>query len=75
MGANVPYYVNVIPTVFVSVANPYHLLDAPRVKTYINTYESGETVLNVLLDKLEGKSKFKGVNPIDPFCGKWDTKL
>jgi len=28
-----------------------------------------------LVQKLMGLSAFKGTNPVDPFCGKWDTKL
>lgn len=75
MGANCPQYINVVPTVFISVENPYHLLDVPRVKTFINTYCSADTVLEALLNKLVGRSEFKGVNPVDPFCGKWDARL
>jgi beta-N-acetylhexosaminidase len=75
MGANVPIYGASVPTIFISVENPYHLLDVPRVKTYINTYSSTDTVLNSLIDKLMGRSEFKGKSPIDAFCGKWDTKL
>lgn len=75
MGANVPSYINVIPTIFISVENPYHLIDVPRVKTFINTYSSHDLVLNQLVDKLMGRSKFKGVSPIDAFCDRWDTKL
>lgn len=75
MGSNVPIYMNSIPTIFISLENPYHLLDVPRVKTYINTYCSSDTVLDSLIKKLEGKSKFYGVSPVDAFCGKWDTKL
>lgn len=75
MGANVPTYIHSIPTVFVSLENPYHLLDAPRVKTYINTYGSSNEILDCLIDKLMGKSHFKGTSPVDAFCGKWDTKL
>ena len=75
MGANVPTYVNSVPTIFVSLENPYHLLDVPRVKTYINTYGSTDTILDSLVQKLTGKSEFKGVSPVDAFCGKWDTHL
>lgn len=75
MGANVPIHIKSVPTVFISVENPYHLIDVPRVRTYINTYGSQDAVLDALLDKLEGKSAFKGVSPSDPFCGKWDTRL
>lgn len=75
MGANVPIFVETVPTVFVSIENPYHLIDAPRVKTFINTYASTDTMLEALMDKLTGRSAFKGTNPVDPFCGMWDTKL
>ncbi len=75
MGSDVPIYVNSVPTVFISLENPYHLLDVPRVKTYINTYGSSDTVLEKLMDKLMGRSPFKGTSPVDPFCGKWDTRL
>lgn len=75
MGANVPIYMTRIPTVFVSVENPYHLLDVPRVRTFINAYHSNDETLNAIIEKLMGNSVFKGTNPVDPFCGKWDTKL
>lgn len=75
MGANVPIYMTCVPTIFISVGNPYHLLDAPRVRTYINTYHSTEVVLQALVDKLVGRSEFKGKSPVDAFCGMWDTHL
>lgn len=75
MGANVPVYMEVIPTIFISVENPYHLIDVPRVKTYINTYSSNDHVLEALINKLVGRSEFKGVSPVDAFCGMWDTRL
>jgi len=75
MGANVPIYMTKVPTIFISVENPYHLLDVPRVRTFINTYNSTDVVLDALLDKLTGRSEFKGKSPVDAFCGMWDTKL
>ena len=75
MGANVPVYIASIPTIFISLENPYHLLDVPRIKTFINTYNSSDTVLDTLVNKLIGRSSFKGTSPVDPFCGKWDTRL
>jgi beta-N-acetylhexosaminidase len=75
MGLDVPKFINDIPTAFVSVDNPYHLQDVPRVKTFINGYTSSEYVVEALVDKLLGKSPFKGINPIDPFCGYWEAKL
>ena len=75
MGANVPAYMQQIPTIFISVENPYHLLDVPRVKTFINAYNSCDANLYAIINKLMGRSEFKGINPVDPFCGKWDTRL
>lgn len=75
MGADCGHYINDIPTVFVSLENPYHLLDFPRVKTYINCYSNNDHCLHQLVEKLMGRSAFQGVSPVDAFCGKWDTRL
>lgn len=75
MGSNCPHYVMSVPTVFISVENPYHLMDVPRVRTFINTYCSDNTVLDALIEKLMGRSPFVGTSPVDAFCGKWDTRL
>lgn len=75
MGINVPWFILDLPTAFVSVANPYHLFDVPQVKTFINGYTGSDFVLEAVVDKLLGKSEFKGINPVDPFCGQWLAKL
>lgn len=75
LGANCPHYLTSIPTVFISVENPYHLQDVPRVRTYINAYSAHQEVLDEVLEKIMGRSEFKGESPCDPFCGKWDTRL
>ncbi len=75
MAANAPWFTKEIPTMFVSFANPYHLQDVPMVKTYINAYSSSEYVVNAVVNKIIGKSEFKGINPVDPFCGLWDTRF
>ena len=74
-GSNAPRYINMIPTIFISTENPYHLMDVPRVKTFINTYNSDEVTLDQLVEKLIGRSDFKGKSPVDAFCGRWDTHL
>ena len=33
-----PWFVNDIPTIAISFANPYHLRDLPEIKTFINAY-------------------------------------
>lgn len=75
MGADCGHFINDIPTVFVSLENPYHLLDFPRVKTFINCYNSNDHCLRQLVKKLTGEGNFTGISPIDPFCGKWDAHL
>ncbi|BCJ96305.1 glycosyl hydrolase [Anaerocolumna cellulosilytica] len=75
MGANCPNFQAAIPTIFISFANPYHLLDVPRIRTFINTYKLKPSTLRAVIDKLLGRSEFKGTSPIDPFVGRWDTRL
>ena len=74
-GNNLPWFAREVPTVFASVGNPYHLYDVPMVPTYVNGYCHAPAVIDALVDKLLGKSEFKGESPIDPFCGCWDTRL
>lgn len=74
-GADVPRFINEVPTLFLSVDNPYHLLDVPRIKTYVNAYTGSKYVLDALVAKLTGRSPFKGVSPSDPFCGQWEARL
>ena len=69
-GNNVPWFAAERPVVFVSLANPYHLVDVPMIKTYINGYSNSEYVIESVVEKLMGRSAFTGKNPVDPFCGK-----
>lgn len=70
---DIPFYIHEIPTIFVSVQCPFHLADVPQVKTYINTYDGKQETLELLVDKLMGFSDFKGISPIDTYCGLEDT--
>lgn len=72
---DIPWYVHELPTVFVSFACPYHLADVPQVKTFVNAYDGYEHTVTAVLDKLEGKSEFRGVPSTDVFCGLPDTHL
>ena len=69
-GNNVPWFVHEVPTVFCSLANPYHLIDVPMIKTYVNCYSNNSETLDALVDKLMGRDTFRGTSPTDPFCGK-----
>ena len=62
-----------VPTMMVSIDNPYHLLDAPRIPTYINAYTSEDIVVETLAEKIAGESTFKGVSPVDAFVGLFNS--
>ncbi len=75
MGANCPNFQTVVPTMFISFANPYHLIDVPRIRTFINAYKFKPANIQAVIDKMLGRSEFKGESPVDAFCGMWDTRL
>lgn len=72
---DMPRFVNEEVSVFVSLASPYNLQDVPRVRTYINAYTATRTTIRLAIEKLMGKSEFKGISPVDAFCGLPDTVL
>lgn len=72
---DIPFYIYELPTIFVSVQCPFHLADVPQVRTYINCYDAKKDTLECLLEKMMGKSQFKGISPVDAFCGFIDTKI
>lgn len=74
-GNNLPWFAAEVPVVFVSVGNPYHLFDVPMVSTYINGYCHSPYVIEAVVEKLMGRSEFKGISPVDPFCGVFGTDL
>ena len=75
MAADAPWFVEEIPAMFISLANPYHLVDAPMVKTFINAYTPTKEVCEAVMEKIMGRSQFKGISPVDPFCGIWGSKF
>ncbi|MGZ9583785.1 glycoside hydrolase family 3 protein [Paenibacillus marinisediminis] len=74
-GADIPWFMKEVPTMFISVANPFHLQDVPRIQTFINAYSGNEYSLDAIVEKMQGKSSFTGTNPVDPFCGYWEARL
>ena len=75
MAADAPWFLNEVPSMFISIANPYHLMDAPMIRTFINAYTPNEEVIDQVVEKIMGRSEFKGVNPVDPFCNIWGAKF
>ncbi len=75
-GGEIPWYVHEVPVVGISVNKPTMLADTPMLRTYINTYDSQEYTLDALVDALlTGPEAFKGSDPIDSYCGMWDTHM
>lgn len=69
-----PRHIHEEDSIFVSLYNPYHLQDVPAVKVYINAYSPTKVNILSVIDKILGKSKFKGESPVDAFCGLIDTR-
>lgn len=70
LGDDAPWLTSEIPVMMISTACPYHLFDAPMIKTYINAYSTESEFVQATIDKIMGRSAFEGISPIDPFCGK-----
>ena len=75
-GGEIPWYVFEVPVVVVVVGQPTMLADLPQARTYINTYDSKDFTLDAFVDQLmTGPEAFKGQDPIDSYCGLFDSHL
>ena len=75
-GGEIPWYVHELPVIGISVNKPTMLADVPMLRTYINTYDSNDDTMDALVDALvTGPEAFKGSDPIDAYCGMWDTRM
>lgn len=75
-GGEIPWYAYELPVIGISVNAPTMLADVPMLRTYINAYDSNDDTMDALVDALvAGPEAFKGKDPIDSFCGLWDTRL
>ena len=75
-GGEIPWYVHELPVIGISVNKPTMLADVPMLRTYINTYDSNDDTMDALVEALvTGVDAFKGSDPIDSFCGMWDTRM
>lgn len=74
-GGQIPWYVHELPVVVASIGHPFLLADVPQAKTYINAYDDKPDTLKALVAKLCGDSEFVGTDPVDAFCGLWDTRM
>lgn len=75
-GGEIPWYVFELPVVVIGCGQPTMLADIPQARTYINTYDAKDSTFDALVDNLmTGADAFKGSDPIDSFCGLYDTRL
>jgi beta-N-acetylhexosaminidase len=74
-GGQIPWYVHELPVVVASVGHPFLLADVPQAQTYINAYDAQDSTLDALVAKLCGDSPFTGRDPVDAYCGLWDTHM
>lgn len=75
-GGEIPWYVHELPVLVVGCQQPTILADIPQARTYINIYDTQDSTLDAFVNALgAGKEAFLGQDPIDSFCGLWDTHL
>ena len=75
MAAEIPWYATEVPTVFVSLNQPNHLIDVPMVKTAIHAHAGSREAIRATIEKIQGKSDFQGTFNDNVFCGSFDTRL
>jgi len=73
--SELPLYVTEVPTVGISLNYTNHLIDVPQVHAFVNAYGSTRTSIRAAIEKICGRSRFKGTASDTVFCGKWDTRL
>ena len=74
-GPDAPRHVATLPTLLVSIADPFMLQDMPMIRTAVNGYTPTIDVVDAIVERLFGDAPFVGVSPVDPFAGYWDARL
>lgn len=73
--SELPWYATEVPAVGISLNYTTHLIDVPQVHTFVNAYGNNRASIRAAIEKVCGKSEFKGKANDTVFCGKWDTRL
>ena len=71
----IPWYIHEVPTIGISLNYTNHLYDVPQLKTFINAYANEREYIRAALEKMAGKSEFKGKANELVWCGRWETRL
>lgn len=71
-GFDAPWFINDIPTMYVSFGSPYHGYDFADIKTGINSYYNSLPTVQATVEKIVSNN-FKGISPVNldftPFNG------
>ncbi len=70
-----PWYTEEVPAVGVSLNYTNHLVDCANIHTFINAYGPNRENIRAAVEKITGKSEFRGKADDSVFCGRWDTRL
>lgn len=70
-----PWYNMEVPTIGVSLNFTNHLIDVPQLRTFINAYSDNRANIRAAIEKICGKSEFKGAPEETVYCGRWETRL
>ena len=70
-----PWWVQEVPTVCVSLNYTNHLYDLPMMKTFINAYAPTRACIRAAIEKITGQSGFYGTYNENVWCRAWDTRL
>ena len=70
-----PWYTEEVPTVGVSLNYTNHLVDCANIHTFVNAYGPNRENIRAAVEKICGKSEFRGRADETVFCGRWDTRL
>lgn len=70
-----PWYMSELPTFVVSLSFTNNLIDVPMARCYINAYMDHHESFEAVLEKMMGKSEFKGRYNDNVFCGRWETRF
>jgi beta-N-acetylhexosaminidase len=69
------WYASRVPTMLISLANPFSLYEKPRIKTVVNAYHASNITQEEVVNCIFGRQEFKGVSPVDAFCGLEDARI
>lgn len=67
--SELPWYLTEVPTVGISLNYTNHLIDVPQVHAFVNAYGSTRISIRTAIEKICGRSEFKGTASDTVFCG------